>query len=34
MKTKDFVHLGVPLGEATRKATDFVVQFILGGGDN
>jgi len=34
MNTKDFLRLGVPLGEATRRATDFVAQFILGGGDN
>jgi tRNA-splicing ligase RtcB len=33
MNTKDFLRLGVPLGEATRRATDFVGQFILGGGD-
>ena len=33
MNTKDFLGLGVPLGEATRRATDFVAQFILGGGD-
>jgi len=33
MNTKDFLRLGVPLGEATRRATDFVAQFILGGGD-
>ena len=33
MNTKDFLRLGVPLGEATRRATDFVCQFILGGGD-
>jgi tRNA-splicing ligase RtcB len=33
MNTKDFIRLGVPLGEATRRATDFVAQFILGGGD-
>lgn len=33
MNTKDFLHLGVPLGEATRRATDFVSRFILGGGD-
>ena len=31
MNTKDFLRLGVPLGEATRRATDF--EFILGGGD-
>src|SRR5437660_5176715 len=34
MNTKDFLRLGVPLGEATRRATDFVAKFILGGGDN
>jgi tRNA-splicing ligase RtcB len=33
MNTKDFVRLGVPLGEATRRATDFVSRFILAGGD-
>jgi tRNA-splicing ligase RtcB len=33
MNTKDFLRLGVPLGEATRRAADFVAQFILGGGD-
>lgn len=33
MNTKDFLRLGVPLGEATRRATDFVAQFVLGGGD-
>ena len=33
MNTKDFICLGVPLGEATRRATDFVAKFILGGGD-
>jgi hypothetical protein len=33
MNTKDFLRLGVPLGEATRRAPDFVAQFILGGGD-
>jgi hypothetical protein len=32
MNTKDFFCLGVPLGEATRRATDFVAKFILGGG--
>jgi hypothetical protein len=40
MNTKDFLHLvrlrratagqGVPLGEAKRRATDFVSKFILG----
>jgi len=33
MNTKNFIRMGVPLGEATRRATDFVVRFILGGGD-
>jgi hypothetical protein len=33
MNTKDFLRLGAPLGEATRRATDFVAIFILGGGD-
>ena len=33
MNAKDFLRLGVPLGEATRRATDFVAQYILGGGD-
>jgi hypothetical protein len=27
------IRLGVPLGEATRRATEFVSKFILGGGD-
>src|SRR5258708_33894168 len=33
MNTKDFLRLGVPLGQVTRLATDFVAKFILGGGD-
>jgi tRNA-splicing ligase RtcB len=33
MNTKDFLRLGVPLGEATRRATDFVAKYILGGGE-
>jgi tRNA-splicing ligase RtcB len=33
MNTKDFLSLGVPLGQATRRATDFISKFILGGGD-
>src|SRR5881275_2645208 len=33
MNTKDFIRLGIPLGEATRRATDFVSQFVLSGGD-
>jgi tRNA-splicing ligase RtcB len=33
MNTKDFLRLGVPLGQATSRATDFIAKFILGGGD-
>ena len=33
MNIKDFLRLGVPLGQATRRATDFISKFILGGGD-
>ena len=33
MNTRDFIRLGVPLGEPTRRATDFVSRFILAGGD-
>src|SRR5256884_1931597 len=33
MNTKDFLRLGVPLGEAQRRAIDFISKFILGGGD-
>jgi len=33
MNTKDFIRLGIPLGEATRRATDFVSSYILSGGD-
>lgn len=33
MNAKDFLRLGVPLGEATRRATDFISKFVLGGGD-
>jgi tRNA-splicing ligase RtcB (3'-phosphate/5'-hydroxy nucleic acid ligase) len=33
MNTKDLLRLGVPLGEATRRATDFISEFILAGGD-
>src|ERR1044071_9434587 len=33
MNTKDFIRLGIPLGEATRRATGFVSSFILAGGD-
>src|SRR6185295_9853941 len=33
MNAKDLIQLGVPLGEAQRRAVDFVSKFILGGGD-
>ena len=33
MNTKDFIRLGIPLGEATWRATDFVARFVLSGGD-
>lgn len=33
MNAKDLIRLGVPPGEATRRATDFISRFILGGGD-
>jgi tRNA-splicing ligase RtcB len=33
MNAKDFLRLGIPLGEATRRATDFVSKFVLRGGD-
>ena len=33
MNAKDLIRLGVPLGEATRRATDFISEFILAGGD-
>ena len=33
MNTKDFIRLGVPLGEATRRATGFVASFVFAGGD-
>ena len=33
MNAKDFLRLGDPLGEATRRATDFVAQYVLRGGD-
>jgi len=29
MNTKDFVRLGVPLGETTRRATDFVAMVLV-----
>ena len=33
MNTKDFIRLGIPLGEASRRTTDFISKFILAGGD-
>ena len=33
MNSKDLIRLGVPLGEPTRRATDFISRFLLGGGD-
>src|SRR5229473_3081850 len=33
MNIKDFIRLGIPLGEATRRATGFVTSFILASGD-
>jgi hypothetical protein len=33
MNTKDLTRLGVPLGEATWRATDFISKFILGSRD-
>ena len=32
MNTKKILRLDVPLGEATRRATDFISRFISGGG--
>src|SRR6266404_6016017 len=33
MNAKELIRLGVPLGEAQRRAIDFISKFILGGGD-
>jgi hypothetical protein len=33
LNTKDFLRLGVPLGQATRLAADFISKFIPGGGN-
>src|SRR5205085_11441214 len=33
MNSKDLIRMGVPLGEAQRRAIDFISKFILGGGD-
>ena len=33
MNSQHLLRLGVPFGEATRRAIDFITKFILGGGD-
>jgi tRNA-splicing ligase RtcB len=33
VSSQDLIRLGVPLGEAQRRAVDFISKFILGGGD-
>lgn len=33
MNNKDFIRLGIPLGEATRRVAEFISQFIRAGGD-
>ena len=33
MNTKDFLRLGIPSGEPTRRAADFISQYVLSGGD-
>src|SRR6266404_9037082 len=33
MNAKELIRLGVPLGQAQRRAIDFISKFILGGGD-
>ena len=33
MNTKDFIRLGVPLGEATRRATDFIHEVMAAQND-
>src|SRR5436189_910563 len=33
MNAKDLLRLGVPLGEPTRRAMDFISKFVLSGGD-
>ena len=33
MNATDFLRMGIPLGKATRRATDFISKFIHGGGD-
>ncbi len=33
MNSKDLIRLGVPMGEASRRGTDFIAQYVLSGGD-
>jgi tRNA-splicing ligase RtcB len=33
MNSRDLMALGVPMGEATKRAQDFIAQFVLKGGD-
>jgi tRNA-splicing ligase RtcB (3'-phosphate/5'-hydroxy nucleic acid ligase) len=33
MNAQQLLHLGVPLGEPTRRAVDFIAQYLLRGGD-
>lgn len=33
MKTRDLLELGVPLGDALKRATEFIADFVLKGGD-
>jgi tRNA-splicing ligase RtcB len=33
VNARDLIRLGVPLGEAQRRATDFISTYVLGGGD-
>ncbi len=33
MNSRDLIRLGVPTGEAQRRAIDFISQYVLGGGD-
>lgn len=33
MKTKDYIQMGIPLGEPCRHAAQFISRFILAGGD-
>jgi len=33
MKTRDLLELGTPLGDALKRATEFIADFVLAGGD-